>query len=197
MSYIFLLVQISSSVKFLLLLVSFFVFLFRDMFHISESEDARYVDAVKQNILDGSSKWFAKIAITGTSIRGQLAPSVERSLCNRNVAGSIPASVNSTYEQHSLGNLICVVSHWELKVGVVLHFSNTSSWSSAIRKGDRLPRCGCRYTRPPRSTYLLTSIRPRTHEMLERHCMNVNATLRCRNNVVVVVLMSCTPAGVQ
>jgi len=38
------------------------------MFHISESEDAQYVDAVKQNILDGSSKWFAKIAITGMSV---------------------------------------------------------------------------------------------------------------------------------
>lgn len=35
------------------------------MFQIGESKDAEYVDAVKQNILDGSSKWFAKIAITG------------------------------------------------------------------------------------------------------------------------------------
>ena len=35
------------------------------MFQIGETKDAEYVDAVKQNILDGSSKWFAKIAITG------------------------------------------------------------------------------------------------------------------------------------
>ena len=42
-----------------------FLLLFREMFQIGESKDAEYVDAVKQNILDGSSKWFAKIAITG------------------------------------------------------------------------------------------------------------------------------------
>ena len=32
---------------------------------ISEFEDIKYTDAVKQNILDGSSKWFAKISVTG------------------------------------------------------------------------------------------------------------------------------------
>ena len=35
------------------------------------------------------------------------------------------------------------------------YFSNTFPWSSAIRKGDRLPRCMVDTdTRPPRSTYL-------------------------------------------
>ena len=32
---------------------------------MTDKEDAQHVDAVKQNILDGSSKWFAKLAITG------------------------------------------------------------------------------------------------------------------------------------
>ena len=39
--------------------------MFRDMFEIDEKEDKENIDAVKQNILDGTSKWFAKIAITG------------------------------------------------------------------------------------------------------------------------------------
>ncbi|XP_066936950.1 protein unc-13 homolog B-like isoform X2 [Clytia hemisphaerica] len=45
----------------------------RDMFQIGESKDAQYVDAVKQNILDGSSKWFAKIAITVLSAQNLIA----------------------------------------------------------------------------------------------------------------------------
>lgn len=35
------------------------------MFDIDPSDDAKHIEAVKQNILDGTSKWFAKIAITG------------------------------------------------------------------------------------------------------------------------------------
>jgi len=30
---------------------------------------------------------------------------------------------------------LCAVSYWELKVGVALHFSNQSLWSSANEKG--------------------------------------------------------------
>ena len=35
------------------------------MFDIDLSEDETHTGAVKKNILDGTSKWFAKIAITG------------------------------------------------------------------------------------------------------------------------------------
>ena len=66
-----------------------------------------------------------------------LGRSIERSPWNWKVAGSSPSFVKSTY---SLGNLICVVSHWELKVGVSLHFSNPSPWSIAKEKWiDSLP----------------------------------------------------------
>jgi len=33
--------------------------------------------------------------------------------------------------------VICEVSYWELKVGLALHFGNTSP----NREGDRFPRC--------------------------------------------------------
>lgn len=45
----------------------------RDMFSIQDSDDRNHVDAVKQNILDGSSKWFAKIAITVLSAQNLIA----------------------------------------------------------------------------------------------------------------------------
>jgi len=38
-----------------------------------------------------------------------------------------------------LSNSICTVSNWEMKIGVTLHFTNTSRWSSTNRKGNRLP----------------------------------------------------------
>ncbi|XP_047140160.1 protein unc-13 homolog A isoform X1 [Hydra vulgaris] len=45
----------------------------RDMFMISEQDDVKYTDAVKQNILDGSSKWFAKISVTVHSAQNLIA----------------------------------------------------------------------------------------------------------------------------
>jgi len=53
----------------------------------------------------------------------------------------------------------CAVNHWELKVGVALHFGNQYPWSSANRKGDRLPRLIDTDNTLPRSTYLLTIIK--------------------------------------
>lgn len=35
------------------------------MFDVNREDDVKYIDAVKQNILDGSSKWNANIDITG------------------------------------------------------------------------------------------------------------------------------------
>ena len=71
--------------------------------------------------------------------------------------GSSPTLVHSTHEQHSEGNLICAISPWELMAGVALRLSKRSPWSSAKRKGDRLPRCTADTdTKPLRPTYLLT-----------------------------------------
>ena len=35
------------------------------MFQVNREDDVKHIDAVKQNILDGSSKWNANIDITG------------------------------------------------------------------------------------------------------------------------------------
>ena len=49
----------------------------RDMFHIDEKTDKDYIEGVKDNILDGSSKWFAKIAITVMSAQNLIAKDKE------------------------------------------------------------------------------------------------------------------------
>ena len=63
-----------------------------------------------------------------------------------------------------MGNLVCAVSHWELNVGVMLHFSNTSPWSSAKEKGIDSRCMVDTDSRPPSTlltyflTYLLTNL---------------------------------------
>jgi len=54
---------------------------------------------------------------------------LEHSPCNRNVSGSISG------HRHSWGNLVCALSHCELKIGVAPHFGKRSPWSSANKKG--------------------------------------------------------------
>ena len=38
---------------------------FRDVFTVEEKNHSGHMKAVKQSVLDGTSKWSAKIAITG------------------------------------------------------------------------------------------------------------------------------------
>lgn len=38
---------------------------FRAVFTVEEKGHAGHMEAIKQNVLDGTSKWSAKIAITG------------------------------------------------------------------------------------------------------------------------------------
>jgi len=55
---------------------------------------------------------------------------------------------------------IDVVSHRELKVGVVLHFSNISPWSSVYRKGiDSLTRADTDNRLTDDLTYYIISLR--------------------------------------
>lgn len=43
----------------------------RDVFGVEDKSHAGHMKAVKQSVLDGTSKWSAKIAITGLSIKNR------------------------------------------------------------------------------------------------------------------------------
>jgi len=44
-----------------------FLHVSRDVFNVDEKSHVGHMKAVKQSVLDGTSKWSAKLAITGTT----------------------------------------------------------------------------------------------------------------------------------
>ena len=48
-------------------------FEFRDVFHIDNNQHSVYLESVQQQILDGTSKWSAKLSITVVSAQGLIA----------------------------------------------------------------------------------------------------------------------------
>ena len=66
-----------------------FPYFCREMFQVSREDDVKYIDAVKQNILDGSSKWNANIDITGKKIFRKPKIRIESIGFEKNIIGKL------------------------------------------------------------------------------------------------------------
>jgi len=90
---------------------------FRAVFAVEEKSHIGHMKAVKQSVLDGTSKWSAKIAITGLCEAPVRAHSPRRGECAARASAflSLGVSLSRSFAADCPQNSFCVVLNFERK----------------------------------------------------------------------------------